>query len=148
MFFDRDSPDGLHRGSATAILEETVTTEEVAQCCYRERPWYSVSFLWSTLIVSVSPHAETEPEHSEAGLVELMLGTNLSEVSLRVAGVGYDRTISWPTLCSQTDESKAVRMIAGKRIVTLLRLAYHWQRASWFKPVAVEALCLFLQKLR
>jgi hypothetical protein len=84
----------------------------------------------------------------EVKLTELILGTNLSEVSLRVAGTGYDRTILWPELCSQTDESKAVRMIAGKRIVTLLRLAYHWQRATWFKPMAVEALRLFLEKLR
>lgn len=148
MVRNRDSPYSLSGCTALGVLEKELTATEVETAQFLERPQYATSLIWSVTEIVEKPHSAIEFQVTER-LAELVLGESLAEVSVRVCGPGYDARVNWEQFCYQTsDEAEAIRIIVGERVISLLRLAYHWPRAKWFQPVALDAVRLLLQELR
>ena len=141
MAQERGPPLGLSGRAAVALLERPLATREVAGVLYQERPEYAIS---------VSCKAGSEPQllvqsQGVETLAELVLSDVLGGVKVCLYEPDSFFSASWCELCDRsTGEAEHIWAQLGDEAIRLLRVAYHWRRAMWFQPVAIQATSMLL----
>ena len=140
----RDPPLVLPGVSSVDLLDPPLTTEESEGTLFTEVPEY-------TIIVcsgfSVEPELSVQLQTGGRG-VELVLEYRASDFLIRVCGEGYYLQCALPHLLERsTKKTKTVWTLSAHLLPRLLRLAYHWGRASHLRDAVKDATVLLYRSV-